>query len=45
MARNLTRGRGGLPGAFGAREWVLALKHGLRPDGEMKAIHLYLKSL
>lgn len=33
VARNLTRGRGGLPGAYGSREWVLALKHGLRPDG------------
>jgi mono/diheme cytochrome c family protein len=33
VARNLTRGRGGLPGTYGSREWVLALKHGLRPDG------------
>jgi cytochrome c553 len=33
VARNLTRGQHPLPGAYGSREWVLALKHGLRPDG------------
>lgn len=30
---NLTRGKGGLPAGFQDRDWLLALRHGLRPDG------------
>lgn len=29
---NLTRGKGGRPGDYGAEDWILALKHGLRRD-------------
>ena len=32
VARNLTRGKGGLPHNFGIKEWTLALKHGLSAD-------------
>src|SRR5262245_59859890 len=31
-ARNLTKGAGGLPAAFGTQDWVRVLKHGLRSD-------------
>src|SRR5687768_3191987 len=30
VARNLTKGKGGLPADHGVSDWVLALKHGLR---------------
>lgn len=33
IGRNLTKGKGGLPQNFGVKEWTMALKHGLRPDG------------
>jgi len=34
VARNLTKGQGGLPADHNADDWVLALKHGLRKDGK-----------
>lgn len=34
VARNLTRGQGGLPADHEVSDWVLALKHGLRKDGK-----------
>jgi mono/diheme cytochrome c family protein len=33
VARNLTRGKGGLPEDFEVSDWVLALKHGIRKTG------------
>lgn len=33
VSANLTRGKGGLPADYGMRDWVLALKHGLKRDG------------
>jgi len=30
---NITRGKGGLPASFTEREWLMALQHGLHPDG------------
>lgn len=33
-AKNLTRGKGGLPQAYDQKDWILALKHGLRRDGK-----------
>ncbi len=32
IATNLTKGKGGLPADYGAQDWVLALKHGLKRD-------------
>jgi len=29
---NLTRGKGGLPASFTARQWLMALQHGVHPD-------------
>lgn len=34
VARNLTKGKGGLPKEHGVEDWVLALKHGIRKDGK-----------
>ena len=34
FARNLTKGKGGLPSEHGVQDWVLALKHGVRRDGK-----------
>jgi len=34
VARNLTKGKGGLPADHSVNDWVLALKHGLRRDGK-----------
>lgn len=34
VAKNLTKGQGGLPSDHGAEDWVLALKHGIRKDGK-----------
>src|SRR6187399_1162717 len=34
IARNLTKGKGGLPKEHGIEDWVLALKHGIRKDGK-----------
>ncbi|MBT1700489.1 cytochrome c [Fulvivirgaceae bacterium PWU4] len=34
IARNLTKGEGGLPDDYDTRDWVLALKHGIRRDGK-----------
>jgi len=34
VARNLTKGKGGLPADHSIRDWVLALKHGIRRDGK-----------
>lgn len=34
IATNLTRGKGGLPEDYDTRDWVLALKHGIRRDGK-----------
>lgn len=34
IARNLTKGKGGLPQDYDTRDWVLALKHGIRRDGK-----------
>jgi cytochrome c553 len=31
---NLTRGEGGLPNDYSEKDWVLALKHGIRKDGK-----------
>jgi cytochrome c553 len=31
---NLTRGQGGLPNDYSEKDWVLALKHGIRKDGK-----------
>lgn len=33
VATNLSRGRGGLPSGYSSKDWVRALKHGLRSDG------------
>lgn len=34
VARNLTKGKGGLPADHTVKDWVLALKHGIRRDGK-----------
>lgn len=34
IARNLTKGEGGLPKDYNVEDWVLALKHGIRKDGK-----------
>lgn len=34
VARNLTRGKGGLPKEYAVSDWVLALKHGIRRNGK-----------
>ena len=34
VARNLTKGKGGLPSDYDVNDWVLALKHGVRSDGK-----------
>jgi mono/diheme cytochrome c family protein len=34
IARNLTKGKGGLPREHNVDDWVLALKHGIRRDGK-----------
>jgi mono/diheme cytochrome c family protein len=34
IARNLTKGKGGLPPEHATADWVLALKHGIRKDGK-----------
>jgi len=34
IARNLTKGKGGLPADYSTSDWVLALKHGIRRDGK-----------
>jgi mono/diheme cytochrome c family protein len=34
VARNLTKGKGGLPEDHNTTDWVLALKHGIRKDGK-----------
>lgn len=34
VAKNLTKGRGGLPADHAVSDWVLALKHGIRKDGK-----------
>lgn len=34
VARNLTKGKGGLPVDHNTTDWVLALKHGIRRDGK-----------
>ncbi|HEY3402766.1 MAG TPA: cytochrome c [Ohtaekwangia sp.] len=34
IARNLTKGKGGLPQDHNIEDWVLALKHGIRKDGK-----------
>ena len=34
VARNLTKGKGGLPADYDLNDWMLALKHGLRKDGK-----------
>ncbi|HEY0742637.1 MAG TPA: c-type cytochrome [Chryseosolibacter sp.] len=34
VARNLTKGKGGLPQDHNTTDWVLALKHGIRRDGK-----------
>lgn len=34
IARNLTKGQGGLSKDHGVEDWVLALKHGIRKDGK-----------
>jgi mono/diheme cytochrome c family protein len=34
VARNLTKGKGGLPADYSTSDWVLALKHGIRRDGK-----------
>lgn len=34
IARNLTKGKGGLPKEHNTDDWVLALKHGIRRDGK-----------
>jgi mono/diheme cytochrome c family protein len=34
VARNLTKGKGGLPADHSTTDWVLALKHGIRRDGK-----------
>jgi mono/diheme cytochrome c family protein len=34
VARNLTKGKGGLPADHNTTDWVLALKHGIRRDGK-----------
>jgi mono/diheme cytochrome c family protein len=34
IARNLTKGKGGLPQEHNAEDWMLALKHGIRRNGK-----------
>lgn len=34
VASNLTKGKGGLAADYDVKDWVLALKHGLRKDGK-----------
>lgn len=34
VAKNLTKGKGGLPAEHNTSDWVLALKHGIRKDGK-----------
>lgn len=34
VAKNITRGQGGLRSGFTARDWVLAIRHGLGQDGK-----------
>ena len=34
VARNLTKGKGGLPSDHSVEDWVLALKHGIRRNGK-----------
>lgn len=34
IAANLTKGKGGLPADHATKDWVLALKHGIRKDGK-----------
>ena len=34
VAKNLTKGKGGLPENHDSSDWVLALKHGIRKDGK-----------
>lgn len=34
VAKNLTKGEGGLPAQHSVEDWVLALKHGIRKDGK-----------
>jgi mono/diheme cytochrome c family protein len=34
FARNITKGKGGLPSDHNVQDWVLALKHGIRRDGK-----------
>ncbi|QHT68780.1 cytochrome c [Rhodocytophaga rosea] len=34
VASNLTSGKGGLPEGYGYRDWVLAIKHGIRRNGK-----------
>jgi cytochrome c553/mono/diheme cytochrome c family protein len=31
---NLTKGKGGLPAGFDEKEWLMALRHGLNPEGQ-----------
>src|SRR5574339_1094457 len=33
MASNLTAGKGGVGSQYGDRDWVRAIRHGIRPDG------------
>ena len=33
VAKNLTKGKGGLPEDYDTRDWVRALKHGIKRDG------------
>lgn len=34
VAKNLTKGKGGIPENYDSNDWVLALKHGIRKDGK-----------
>jgi mono/diheme cytochrome c family protein len=34
VARNLTKGKGGLPSDYNTTDWLLALKHGIRKNGK-----------
>lgn len=34
IGKNLTKGEGGLPAEHSIKDWVLALKHGIRKDGK-----------